>query len=249
MPIINPTYPGIGLPVVTDHTLPNGTWIIRDTTTGRQMPFQSDDHIQVVPFSPPAEQVYGARLPTQQESDLEAILSLLRGVNQGIFTSDPIQANHQAGIDRQNPPERPVFIYFDSDAIKVYEEDAGGTRHLRFTIKYDKVNSVLVVSNNKLISAKEAESLDLVTELRNTQASLHESATALRQAQAGLDVRKDQELSRLQAEKKVLEQKYQQAMESLKLQERTLLAQESELAHIKKQIADRQKALDHLEID
>lgn len=245
MSIIDPTYPGIGFPVVTDHTLPNGTWIVRDTTTG-QRPFQSDDHIQVLPFVPEGEQNIA---PIQQVSDIEAILSLLRGVNQGIFTSDPIQANHQSGIDRQNPPEKPVFIYFDTDAIKVYEEDASGTRHLRFTIKYDKVNSVLVVSNNKLISAKEAESLDLVTELRNTQASLHESATALRQAQAGLDVRKDQEFSKLQAEKKVLEQKYQHAMESLKLQERTLLAQESELAHIKKQIADRQKALDHLEID
>lgn len=248
MPIIDPELPGFqGFPVVTDHTLPNGTWIVRETTTGRP-PFESDDHIHVVPFSPD-ERVFGTRLPTPQEADLEALLSLLRGVNQGIFTSDPIQANHQAGIDRQNPPEKPVFIYFDSDAIKVYEEDAGGTRHLRFTIKYDKVNSVLVVSNNKLITAKEAESLDLVTELRNTQASLHESATALRQAHAGLDLRKDQELSKLQAEKKVLEQKYQQAMDSLKIQERTLLAQESELAHIKQQIADRQKALDHLEID
>jgi hypothetical protein len=239
MPTIDPPLPGIGIPVVTDHTLPNGTWIIRETTTGG-LPV-SDDHIQIVPFDyPPGQGTF---------SDIESVLSMLNGIRQGINSPDPIQINHQTGIDRQNPPEKPIFLYFDADAIKVYEEDAGGTRHLRFTIRYDKVNSVLVVSKNNLITAKEAESLDLVTELRSTQASLHESATALRTAQAGISLQKDQELAKLQAEKRVLEQKYHQAVGSLKLQERLIAEQEGELAHIKKQIADRQKQLDHLEID
>lgn len=186
----------------------------------------------------------------QQPLDIEAIMSLLNGVKQGRPGPDPVQINYLVNpLDRENAPEKPIFICFDTEEIKIFEEDAGGSRHLRAAIKYDKINSIHAVSKNKLLTVQEVDTLDLNVELRNTQASLSETATALREARGNLDLRKDQELAQERISRNILDQKYQLAMKTLKLQEELVRDKESELAHIKKQIADRAQALAHLELE
>lgn len=162
---------------------------------------------------------------------------------------DPIEQYYLQNCDRQHAPERPIYIEFALDSIKIYEEDVVGSRWLRTSIPYQKIGAILVNNGNSLISPKEVEALDLVTELRSTQASLHETAQALRVSQAGISNKKDAEIKELSAQKQLINEKYQRCLEFIKKEDQRRIKIEQELSELKEQIAQREKILNTLEID
>lgn len=213
---------------------PQSAWIIRETTTGSNS------------FSPqwtsPNEQG-SYTSPTQAE--LQVLLRSMQSAN-----SDPIKFNNNSlSIDRQGSPEKPLYLYFEADAIKIYEEDAQGHRHLRCIISYDKINSLMVVNQNEMLTAKEVAGLDQTVELRNTQASLLETATQLRQLKELNGILQSKEISKLNAEKHVFQEQIKLLHANIKKQEQDMQLLEVELLAIKKQVADRKKVIDCFELD
>lgn len=174
-----------------------------------------------------------------KESTLQDVLNSLK--------DDPIQYTPNL-VHRSHGPERPIYLQFDTNDLKVFEEDAFGSRILRFTINYSKINSILMMNNNTFITPKEIELLDVNTELRNTQASLYETSMQLRDAKNNIDAKKDSEIALLHShlnhatrEKEVLEK------EARRL-EHTIVSLQDELKKIQEDINNRKRAIEHLEI-
>jgi hypothetical protein len=198
-------------------------------------------------------------------TDIERIVDMLNGIKIGVANLDPIKLlpSKFENIDRINAPQKCLFLYFDSDDIKFYEEDANGTRQLRMTINYDRVNLIQAIHNNKLLTTAEAEALNLLAELRNTQAALYEQSQVVNNLKFNPVFEKDEQLKQLKTENKTLLDHLVSFSESITSQERIINEQkdlierqkslinkqETELQTIKQQIIDRQRKIDHLEID
>lgn len=162
---------------------------------------------------------------------------------------DPIHpGNFFQTIPRAAAPDKSVFIQFEHDKVSIYEQDEYNSKHLRFSIPYANINSILAVASNKLLTPEEVNILELIAELRSTQASLHETAIALRESRSALAVSRDKEVARLGAELHVANQKNktkEQESFELRLANTEL---HNELEQLKKEIADRKRAIAHLEL-
>lgn len=162
---------------------------------------------------------------------------------------DPIHpGNFFQTIPRAAAPDKSIFIQFEQDKVSVYEQDEYNSKHLRFSIPYTNINSILAVASNKLLTPDEVNLLEIIAELRSTQASLHETAVALRESKSVLAVSRDKEVARLGAELHVAHQRNkikEQENFELRLANSDL---QRELEQIKKEIADRKRAIAHLEL-
>lgn len=230
---------------MTVEVIPSGTFLpYRSATTITSGTVWSHDS-SFVRFIPKDDQLPVKELQTSSITSANQLFKVMGSE----LALDPIEQYYLQNCDRQHAPERPIYIEFALDSIKIYEEDVVGSRWLRTSIPYQKISAILVNNSNSLISPKEVEALDLVTELRSTQASLHETAQALRASQAGVSNKKDAEITELLAQKQLVNEKYQRCLEFLKEEEKSRIKIEQELSELKEQIAQREKILSTLEID
>jgi hypothetical protein len=94
--------------------------------------------------------------------------------------NDPIKEEPHGQIDRSTPPARPVNIRFEAGGITIYETDSFGGTHRRYTIPYGIVDTIQVLQGTELITLKQAEALELLSDLRDAQANLFAVSEKLR---------------------------------------------------------------------